>query len=309
MDGKKPAVLLLFIVFSAGCLNGTTQQNSTGKIDVVATIFSLYDMAKNIGDEYADVTLLVPPGSETHSYEPTPQKAKEIASADIFIINGLGLEPWAYKIVGSAGNVNLLVVDASANITPLIFSGVSGEVSAGSPDPHVFQDPVLAQTQIDAILSAFIEKDPSHAGDYMKNAEKYRMKLEALDASYKKELSSCARRVVLTNHEFLAYPAARYNFTQIYLQGLSPESEIAPRDLEAAVSTARRFNATVILLEKTASPKIAETVASEANIKVEDVSTAHEISAEEFAAGKTYLDILSEDLDALKTALGCKGAT
>jgi zinc transport system substrate-binding protein len=234
---------------------------------VVATIFPLYDMAKTVGGDYAEVAMLIRAGSEVHSFEPTPENAVLLESADILVVNGLGLEPWADKVVSASGNARLTVVDASDGITTIQFLGEDGE---GKPqtDPHVFQDPVLAEKQLDNIVSAYVKADPAHEAYYRENGRQYMLRLEGMDGEYRKALADCKTRTVIVNHAFLGYAAKEYNFAQVSLTGLTPESEPLPKDFEAAANAARQ-------------------------------------AGEDFRSGKTYPQILGEDLEALRKAMGC----
>jgi zinc transport system substrate-binding protein len=277
-----------------GCIDQSDPVRQTdGKLRVVATIFPLYDMARYVGGENAQVTLLIPAGSEIHSFEPTPDKVARLSSADMLIINGMGLEPWAPKLLSAASNRDIVLVDASEGITPM-----------GS-DPHVFQDPVLAKKQLENIVTAFILRDPENKAAYRRLAAEYEGRLILLDNDYSGHLKNCSTRTVLLNHGFLGYAAKRYGFEQISLSGLSPESEPRPGDFKQAVEAARTHNAGYVLYESTVSPKNALTIAREANLTAAGIRSAHEISTEDFNLGKTYPDILADDLTTLEMAMRC----
>ena len=290
---------VFLLALLCGCISGPTQEDNTGKLQVVATIYPLYEMSKAVGADKAKVTLLIPPGSEIHTFEPTPQSAMKLEQADLFITNGLGLEHWAERLVSASGNMKLTTLDASSGITPLNLSG-------GGYDPHVFQDPLLATAQLDNVLSAYIRKDPANSEYYSANARRYREQLLNVSGDYENGLANCSIRIILVNHPFLGYPAVRYGFKQIALSGSSPEAELLPLDLQKAATTARANAVKYVVYESTVSPKNAQTLADEANLTVVAASTAHEITVEDYNAGRTYINLLEQDLQVIRKVMDCE---
>jgi zinc transport system substrate-binding protein len=297
VSGTKIAGWVILMVALCGCIGAQTQTHDDGGVRVLATIYPLYDMAKAVGGDKARVSLLIPPGSETHSFEPTPQSALEMESADMFIMNGLGLEPWATRLISASGNSGLKAIDASDGIEPLTLEG--------GADPHVFQDPVLAKLQLDNILKAYGEADPANREYYAANALAYGRLLDDLDRQYRSGLANCSVRVVLVNHAFLGYPGRRYGFTQVALSGISPEAEVLPLDLVNAAHEASKDRVRYVILESTVSPKSAQALAHEANLTVEVASSAHEITLEDYNSGRTYPELLSVDLQVLRKVMEC----
>jgi zinc transport system substrate-binding protein len=293
----RPLALVLAVALAASAAGCLSSGGGGGGLRVAATIYPLYDMAKAVGGNGTYVVLLVTPGAEVHGFEPTPEKAAMLSEADLLIVNGLGLEPWAGKLASSSGNGRLAFADASEGIEPIMYGG--------SADPHVFEDPVLAQTQLSNVLSAFQRLDPGNSAAYARNAEAYRARLVALDAEYASALSNCSTRAVIVNHAFLAYPARRYGFVQHPLSGMSPEAEPRPGDIGAAVAAARDEGARYVLYEAAMPDRAAQAAAREAGIGTMQMPMAHEVSVWDYNSGKTYPQILHEQLGTLGRAMGC----
>jgi zinc transport system substrate-binding protein len=289
------AAMLTAAALAAGCVSSPGQP--TGRLAVVASVFPLYDMAKAVGGEKAQVELLIAPGSEVHGFEPTPRKVVDLASADMLLVNGLGLEPWSGRLSSASGNARLTLVDASAGIEPMMLGGAA--------DPHVFEDPLLAQTQLSNVLAAYEAADPGNAAYYRANAERYRSSLASLDGRFRAGLMNCTCRTVIVDHAFLGYTARRYGFTQIPLSGLNPDSEPAPQDLRSAAQAARDGGARAILYEAAMPQAVARTVAREAGLEAAPIASVHEVTLADYDAGKTYPDLLGEQLATLRSAMGC----
>ncbi len=153
------------------------------RIEVVATLFPQYDFARQIAGARADVTLLLPPGVESHAYEPTPADIIRINQADVFLYTGAYMEPWAQKLIeGLDGDVQ--VVDVSAHV-PLEEESHDHEGhdhdGHGGFDPHIWTNPQNAKVMVDNIAAALSAADPAGSGLFMTNAADYKAQLDELD--------------------------------------------------------------------------------------------------------------------------------
>jgi len=216
-------MVLLFFSLSSGCTRSKDSQNgeTSGRLIVVATLFPLYDFARNIAGDRADVKLLLPPGAEPHSFEPKPADIVMLNRADIFIYTNKIMEPWAEKLLKGTGGRRLSVVDASQGVRFIEGSidgaegrkpGEDNKYEVQSADPHIWLDFSNARKMVDTIAKALIAKDPSHRDVYMKNAEAYKTTLESLDTAYQKGLSACRKKIFINGgHYTFGYLASRYS--------------------------------------------------------------------------------------------------
>ncbi len=276
-------------------------------IKVITTIFPLYDMARNIGSDKAEVSLLLPPGVEAHSFEPKPGDIVRINEADIFVYTGRFMEPWAESLIQGATEKNIIVVDASRGIKMIsAIPHVKGETKA-SADPHIWLDFDNAKIMLGNILQAFLTKDSANITFYERKAAEYDKKLAELDSAYRTALAACkSNEILYAGHYAFGYMANRYGLKYISAQGVSPDAEPTARDLAKLVEQIRKDKIAYIFYEELASPKIAETIASETHAKMLMLNAAHNLSRDQFEKGLSFFDILRSDLDNLMIGLECR---
>ncbi|MFA6433691.1 MAG: zinc ABC transporter substrate-binding protein [Elusimicrobiales bacterium] len=277
------------------------------RLKVVATIFPLYDMARFIGGGKAEVSLLLPPGVEAHSFEPKPGDMARISEADIFIYTGKFMEPWAEDLIKGVAAGGLLAVDAGRGIKLMREPGQERGKSEAAPDPHIWLDFDNAKAMAGNIAAAFEAKDPAGREAYRRAYAAYERGLSALDAAYASGLSACrTREIIYGGHYAFGYPARRYGLKYLAAQGLSPDSEPTARDLAALVEQVKKDGVKFIFYEELASPRIAGTVASETGAEMLPLSAAHNLTREQLSRGVSFFDILQSDLESLKTGLECR---
>lgn len=266
------------------------------RLKVITTLFPLYDMARYVGGERADVSLLLPPGVESHSFEPRPSDVINISRADVFVFTGRYMEPWAADLTGNINSRTLLVVDASRGIRLI------GE---GAPDPHIWLDFGNAAGMVDTIAAAFVSRDPSDKDYFLKRAAEYNAKLAALDKEYRDALAACrGREIVYGGHYAFGYLARRYGLKYVAAQGLSPDAEPTAADLARLVEQVRQGHIKYVFYEELTSPKIAETIASETGAKLLLLNAAHNVTRDQLKNNTTFFDIMESDLKNLKVGLG-----
>ncbi|MBI5075060.1 MAG: zinc ABC transporter substrate-binding protein [Nitrospirae bacterium] len=319
-------MILLSVSLSSGCTRSKDSQSTgrSGKLIVVATLFPLYDFAKNIAGDRADVKLLLPPGAEPHSFEPKPADIMMLNHADIFIYTNRFMEPWAEKLLKGTESRGLSVVDASRGVK-FIDSSIDGaegnnkhqhnkpgqkeglkEHEVHGADPHIWLDFSNAQKMVDNIAAAFIARDPANRDGYQKNAAAYKARLEALDRTYQKSLANCPKKIFINGgHYTFGYLANRYGLRYRSAYGFSPDAEPTARNLADISNTLRREGLKHLFYEELLSPRIADTIAKETNATLLKLHGSHNISKEEFNAKRTFIELMERNLDNLRTGLQC----
>jgi zinc transport system substrate-binding protein len=272
------------------------QQTSApdGKPLVVASVFPVYEFARQVADDRAQVVALVPTGVEPHDWEPSPQDMAQVRRARLFVYNGAGLEPWAEKVKAEVNGKTTAVVSATAGI-----SIVGG-------DPHVWLDPALARKQVETIRAALAQLDPAGAEAYGVRAKAFAAKLEALDERFAEGLRNCARREVVVSHAAFGYLTRRYRLEQVAIMGLAPESEPSPAALAAIVRLARARKVEAVFFETLVNRRLADTLAREIGARTLVLNPIEGLTREEAAAGKGYLDLMAANLVNLRDGLGCR---
>ena len=310
-------MLLLFPLLVA-CGKPVDKNPGVQRLKVVPTLFPLYDFAKEVGRERADVSLLLPPGVEPHSFEPKPGDVLKLESGDLFIYTGRHMEPWAETILKSVTAEKLVVVDASAGILPGEEKApytVSRGAHDGNPsrhygadvDPHIWLDLANAQKMVDTILNGFVLRDPAHKEYYTRNAQEYNGKLAQLDAQFERTLATCTKRVIIHGGHFaFNYLAKRYQLTYISAYSGSPDAEPTARRLIGLKNQLKKYDLHYIYYEELITPRVAEIIANETGVRMLKLNGAHNVTREEMAQGITFIQIMEQNLRNLKVGLECQ---
>lgn len=316
MNRIKNLLVVLFLVAIAlvlllSCQKKDSKQTEKKRLIVVTTLFPLYDFSKNIGDKYAEVILLLPPGVEPHGFEPRPEDILRINSANLFVYTGKHMEPWSEKILKGLDNQSVVVVDTSKGITMIEDKGHSHEHRHGHTheiDPHIWLDFENAKKMVDHILYGFIKVDHEYADTYRKNAESYKAFLTELDRKFKKELAACKTRYFIHGgHYAFGYLAKRYglNYISAY-HGFSPNTEPSAKRLSELIKKMKQYNTKYVFYEELISPKVAEVISKESGAELLKLHAAHNLTKEEFNKGVTFLELMEGNLANLKKGLQCQ---
>ncbi|MBI5632238.1 MAG: zinc ABC transporter substrate-binding protein [Nitrospirae bacterium] len=320
-------MILLFVTLLSACARSKDPESKgqSGKLIVVATLFPLYDFARNIAGDRADVKLLLPPGAEPHSFEPRTSDMVMLNRADIFIYTNKFMEPWAEKLLKGIQSSRLSVVDASSGVR-FVQGSIDGgegaylhqnrkpgqkedhdEHKGQGSDPHIWLDFSNAQKMVDTIAGAIIAKDPANKDLYTKNAETYKARLADLDKSYQKGLSNCSKKIFINGGHFtFGYLAARYGLRYRAAYGFSPDAEPTARNLADISKTLRQEGLGHLFYEELLSPRIADTIAKETGATLLKLHGAHNISKAEFDGNRTFIELMERNLDSLMTGLQCR---
>jgi zinc transport system substrate-binding protein len=266
------------------------------KVKVVASFFPLFDFARQVGGDRADVSVMVPAGVEPHDWEPTPKNIADAENADLIIYNGAGFESWVSKVNAKA------TLDTSKGMQLL-----QGGGEGSGLDPHIWLDPILAKKQVEAIRDGLVQVDPTNADYYRQNAEKYLGELDSLDAMIRSDLTNCEKKDFITFHTAFSYFANRYGLTQHGVQGLSPEGEVLPQRITEIKQLAGELGINIIYAEELVDPRLANVIADEIpNGRVLVLSPIEGLDQEELNQGLGYLDKMKEDTENLKVGLQCQ---
>lgn len=298
------AALLALVLIAPGCKK---QETDNGKLQVVTTLFPLYDFAKRIGGEKADVQLLLPPGVEPHSFEPRPEDMVRVNRADLFIYTNKVMEPWAESIVAGMDKGKVVIVEGSKGIE-LIAAPHQGDDAHGhgeaGVDPHVWLDFENARKIARNILDAMTARDPAGADYYRQNAALLDKDLVALDQRYREMVAAAPKKVFLHGgHYAFGYLARRYGLKYISAAAVNADAEPTPTRLAELVRMMRRDKLGYVYTEELLSPRVAETIARETGAKVLMLRAGHNVSREDLERGATFVSIMEENLNNLKTGL------
>lgn len=284
------------------------------KLQVVATTSIVADLVKNVGGDLIDLTLLVPLGTDPHTFEPTPQDAAAVADAHVVFVNGAGLEVFLEPLLESAGGSEAKVVPVSYGIE--LKSGGGEHEGTGTPeagrqhesggfDPHTWFDPnnVMVWTRnTEHALSAL---DPDNSEVYAANAGAYEAKLQELDAWIREQVAQVpeANRRLVTDHTTFTYFVHRYGFEQIsaVFPGYSTVAEPSAQDLAALQDAIREFGVKAVFVGLTVNPGLAQHVAQDTGIRLVFLYTGS--LSEPGGPADDYLALMQYNVSAIVDAL------
>lgn len=296
-------------LFSAGCKK--VEEKPRVGLQVVTTLFPLYDFARTIAGDKAQVTMLLPPGVEPHTFEPRPEDMIRISRAGLFIYTNKYMEPWAERVISGISSKTLRVVNAGERVT--YHAGVNEDEHDNHHDqkgldPHIWLGFDNAVLMVDTILDGFVAADPTNADVYRQNAETLKKRLAELDLRYRKTLSSCSTRKLLHGgHYTFGYLARRYNLYYHALSGISSDSEPSAERMVSLVREIRSSGVRYLFAEELLSPRLTETLAKEAGVEVLMLHGAHNLSRDDMAKGVTFFDLMERNLKQLQKGLQCRG--
>jgi len=293
----------------------TFTDNSPREIKIVTSVFPLMEFARAVAGDRGEVSLLLPPGAEIHTWQPRPSDIVRLSSADLFVYIGSDMEPWLNDILASVRNPRLRTLEASHGVS-LIELDAAGELNLrvnerehehGAVDPHIWLDFHNDQVIVDRIAAVLSEMEPTGVPDFKKNASACKKKLQSLDETYRKSLKSCVHKVfILGGHAAFGYLARRYGLHQVSLYGLSPDSQPTPKKLIEVVELAKKHRIKAIFFESFVSDELANVLAREVKARTMVLNPGASLTKEELQSGVTFFDIMERNLENLKDGLICR---
>lgn len=313
--------ILLTLLFLLGIMACNKKQEpvienkiETQKLKVVATIFSTYDFAKELGKEKAEVKLLLPPGVEAHSYEPTPKDIAYINKADVFIYTSKDMEPWVEKLLNSLSNKDLIIVDASKGIEMKKFDfdehkhehdDEKHEEETHGLDPHIWTDPLMAITIVENIYQGFINAKAENKDFFESNKLAYIQKLNELDEKFADLISKSKKREIISGGHFVfGYLINRLELTyHSAYESFSPNAEPTPKQMKELKEAIKEVGSKYVYFEELIDPKLAKLLSQELGMEMLLLHGAHNVSKEELEKGISYYDIMIQNIENLKLGL------
>ena len=280
---------------------------------VFATLFPVIDFARTIAGDFADVRPLLPPGSEAHSYSPTPTDMMSLSKARLFLYVSDNMETWVSGLVADAPSslhVRAVVPASEAHIEDEdeeLDHDEDSDHHHHSIDPHVWLDPLQAQAMVRAIADALSEADPDHAIIYSVNAQALQNRLQELDTEISAALATCKTRTLICGGHFaFGHFAARYGLQHLSpYSGFSPNAQPSPRALAELVQKMRALGTSTIFYEEILDPKLSRVLADEVGARLLPLHSMHNITPADIASGATYFSLMRINLENIRQGLSC----
>lgn len=306
MKKIKYLLIILLLVFFTGC--SSTEKET--KYTIVTTNFPGYDFVRAIIKDVDDISvkMLISPGSEIHSYEPTPEDIINIQKADLFVYVGGESDEWVDNLLDNIDSSKTRVVklmDFVNNVYEEKVNEISEDEEDKELDEHVWTSPKNAITIIQSLSKIIIEIDETNKEKYLANENKYVEEITEIDNEIQEVVKTAKRKELIFGDRF----PFRY-FTDLYglkyyaaFPGCSSETEANAKTIAYLIDKVKSDDIPVILKIELSSGKVSEAIQKETGAKVLELHSAHNISQDDFDKGITYVDIMKKNIEVLKVAL------
>jgi len=314
---KKILLIITFVIVLSG-ITGCRQnknaatRNADGKINITVTIFPPYDFVRQIAGDRVNLSMLLPPGAESHSFEPSPRDIITIQNSDIFIYGGGDSDAWIDRILQSMNTDNmriLAMMDAVEVVEEEIVEGMEeeqeNEEEGIAYDEHVWTSPRNAILIVRAIAELLCETDTANAELYQQNAAAYIEELERLDTAFENAAAGALRDTFIFADRFpFRYFADAYGLSYFAaFPGCSTETEPSAATVAFLINKIRAEKIPVVFHIELSNERMANTISGETGAKKLLLHSCHNITKREFDSGLGYLEIMRRNVENLREAL------
>lgn len=288
------ALLVLFSVLLP--LSFATAQD---KLQVVTSFSILADMTQQVGGEHIQLSNMVGPDADAHTYEPSPDDAKALLKARVIIKNGLGFEPWLDRLITST-ETPATVVTASKGVIARTLDE-DGELIA---DPHAWHNLANAEIYVHNITKALSAADPANKADYQRNSQAYLQKIYRLLAEAKAKFAAlpAGNRRIVTSHDAFGYLGQAYGIDFMAPQGLSTEREPSAAEVAALITQIRQAHVKAVFIENIKDARLLKQIAEESGAHIGGTLYSDALAAK--GPASTFIGLFEYNLNTLYDALG-----
>lgn len=301
---------IIMLTFYSGNIN---KKEETGKLKVVVTNFVAYDFVRQIAGDEVELTMLVSPGVESHSYDPTAQDLSLLQNANLFIYIGGDVEQWADKVLNSTdlSDVKLLclldTVDLieAEHIDGAEEHGHNHEHEEVEFDEHVWTSPANAIKMVEGIESVISEIDSNNKTTYENNAKKYIDEIESVQSQIQEIVDNRVRdRLVFADKMPMQYFVHEFGLeVSAAFSGCSTESEPSSGTIAYLIDKVKEEKIPVVLYIELSTGNIAKTISEETGCEIMRIESFHNVTKNDFENGETYVSLMTRNLEVLKKAL------
>ena len=289
---------------------GRGQAAEDHRLNVVTTVSPITNIVYNIGGERINLSGIVPEGTNSHTFEPAPSDAQRLAKADVIFVNGLKLEAPTLKLAEANKKEGAeIILLGEQTITPEQYIyDFSFPKEAGSPNPHLWTNPIYALKYAEIVRDALMRRDAVHADYYRQNYEAFRKRIEALDQAIQETINSIpeANRKLLTYHDSFAYFAPRYGVTVIGAIQPADFSEPSAKEIGALILQLKQEKVPAIFGSEVFPSPILEQIAKETGVQYVDTLRDDDLPGKPGDPNHSYVGLMVEDVRIMATALGGK---
>ncbi len=300
-------IMALFMIFIfCGCENNEITED---KLSIVAVSFPEYDFARAVAGDKAQITMLIPPAGEAHGYEPTVSDIKAVSNCDLFIYTGGESDTWVEGLLESVNNENLVTLATTKCVESLCTEehdhSHAHNYDKYTFDEHVWTSPSNAITIVNSIKDTLNDIAPENKEAFDENAKAYCEKLNELDENIREVTENSANNTLVFGDRFpLTYFAEEYSLEHLAaFSGCSEDTEASASTIANLIDFVKENKVPVVFINELSNTSIAEQIAKETGAEVKTFYSCHKVSKDDFESGKTYIDIMSRNIENLRIAL------
>jgi len=308
--------LALVLVACGAPKQQANDSSSSGKgFKVVSTFLPITLFTRAVAGDCAEVTALIPPNTGPHEFQSRPGDLVALRDARVLVKNGLGMEAFLDKLVASAENKNLLVIDSSRGVTTIDSPEEPGHAEAehshemghghahGEVNPHIWLDPLRAVQQVETIRDGLVKADPNCADGYRRNAEAYTTQLRALNTEIAGQLKPFQGKTFVAFHDFAPYFAERFGLKAEFVVDV-PELNPTPADLQRVSEIVERSQLQALLSEPQEGNRSFNALAKDLGVRVSVFDPMETASEQASRDPGTYISVMRRNVADLRQAFG-----
>lgn len=292
----------LALVLLAACK--PIKQNKTG-LEVVATMYPVYEVTQEIVGQEGEVSLLIPAGTEVHDFEPSPRDISQIEESDALVYVSPEMETWVSRLKKSTDS-QIPVIQATKGMVLLPASEEDhhhdGAEHHHTYDPHVWTSPYRMIQMVESVRDQLVKEFPDKKEIFMANARAYLKQLRSLDQEYREAFDHSKRRIFVTQHGAFAYLALDYGLRQVSVTGVAGEQEPSAKKLAQLSDFLKRYQIPYLFRVENMSPAIARTLSDETGVEVKLLHPLESLTKKQQEDGESYVTLMRENLKYLKEA-------
>ena len=303
-------LLALAVLPLSGCGAGRAASGTGTGLQVVATDFPAYDFARAVCGDSGTVTMLLPPGTESHSYEPTPSDILLVQKCDLFIYVGGESDQWVDTILDSLDHPveTLRMVDCVDLLDEETSEGMTAREEPGGvteKDEHVWTAPRNAAKLVEAAAARMEALDPAHAGDFRANAADYTARIDRLDGEFRDFFAGLKNPVMVFGDRFpLRYFAEEYGVTcYAAFPGCSTQTEPSAATIAFLTDKVKSEGISTVYYIEFSNHLVADSIAEAAGARTAEFDSCHNVSRRQLEDGATYVSLMQQNLETLKATM------
>lgn len=294
-------VIFTLLSLFGGCETKPEEETKDGKLKIMTSVFPAYDLARQVCGDSAEVDLLLPPGSEAHTYEPTAKELIRLSGCDLFICVGGESEKWLDDVISSLGTGVRVLKMMDCVETALEENGEAEEEP--EYDEHVWTSPVNAVKIANAICREVCAIDAENENRYKENTDLCETALYALDTDFRKFFAEHDVTLIFGDRFPILYFTREYNVPHLAVfPGCSSETEPSAAILASLIDEVKEKDIPAVFYIEFSNHKVADAIAEATGAKTALFHTCHNVTPEEFASGVTYLSLMRQNLNTLAEA-------